>query len=253
MFELAYTAAGPEDGRPAILLHGLFDHWRSFAPVLERLPAGVRAYALTQRGHTGGPQPDSGYAVADLAADALGFLDARGADRALLAGHSLGALVALQAAIDAPERVSGLVLAPGFAAGAAVPAIGELRAAVGERIEPEFAAMLQEEARRHGLFDAMVDHTVRMPARAARALLDGIAAFDVRAALPRVRARTLVLWGAQDEIVPRAEAERLATGIPGAQLRVLDGCGHTPHWHDPLAFARALSAWNLPRAGAVAP
>ena len=58
MFELAYTAAGPEDGRPAILLHGLFDHWRSFAPVLERLPAGVRAYALTQRGHTGGPQPD---------------------------------------------------------------------------------------------------------------------------------------------------------------------------------------------------
>jgi hypothetical protein len=111
--ELAAVASGAPGGEPVVLLHGLFDHWRSFAPVLAHLSGDLRAFALTQRGHTGSSRLASGYALADLAADVLGFLDAHGLERALLAGHSLGALAALQAAIDAPDRVSGLVLAPG--------------------------------------------------------------------------------------------------------------------------------------------
>jgi pimeloyl-ACP methyl ester carboxylesterase/FAD/FMN-containing dehydrogenase len=246
--ELAYAVSGSPDGVPVVLLHGLFDTWRSFEPVMAHLPSAVRAYALTQRGHTGSSQPETGYAIADIAADVLAFMDALGLERAVLAGHSLGSLTALQAAIAAPDRVAGLVLAPGFATATVLPAIAELLDAVHSmdgRIDGEFAAMLQEQAREpqlpDGFFAEMVEHTLVMPTAVCRAVLDGILAFDVEADLGAVTAPALVLWGDQDAIVSRAQAGALARGLPEAELHVIGGCGHTPHWHDPRGFARTLA------------
>ncbi len=246
---MGYATAGPSDGAPVVLLHGLFDHWRSFAPVMEHLEDGdIRAYAVTQRGHTGSSRPDSGYAIADLAADVVAFLDVLGIGRAVLAGHSLGALAALQAAILAPERIAGLVLAPGFAAAQELPAVRELVDAVGamgEELDRDFVEYLQEQAREPrlpaGFFDAMVEATLRMPVAVCRALLSSITAFDVERELAKVAAPALLLWGGEDAIVPRAQQDALTHGLRDAELRILPGCGHTPHWHDPQGFANALA------------
>jgi pimeloyl-ACP methyl ester carboxylesterase len=246
--ELAYAATGPSDGVPVVLLHGLFDQWRSFAPVLAHLDGDVRAYAVTQRGHTGSSRPATGYAIADLAGDVLAFLDAVGIERAVLAGHSLGALSALQAAIVAPDRITGLVLAPGFATARALPAIRELRNAVNtmdEELDRDFVEYLQEQAREpqlpDGFFDTMVDAALRMPAATCRALLEGIIAFDAGRELAKATAPALLLWGDEDVIVPRAQADALARELPAAELRVVPGSGHTPHWHDPHGFAHTLT------------
>lgn len=243
--ELEYATAGPPDGAPIVLLHGLFDHWRSFTPVMPYLED-VRAYAVTQRGHTGStPEPGT---IADLAQDAVAFPDAMGIERATLAGHSLGALAALQAATVSPERVDALVLAPGFATANAVPAVHELRHAVsamGEALDREFVEAIQEQAREphlpDGFFQTMLDATLRMPAAVCRALLDAIVAFDVECDLARVTAPALLLWGDEDEIVPRAQQDVLAANLPHADLRILPGCGHTPHWDDPEGVADALT------------
>ena len=98
------------DGPPVVLLHGLTATHRYVvmgSKALER--AGRRVVAFDARGH-GASASASSYAYPDLAADLLALRDAHGRPRAVLAGASMGAHTALRFALDAPERVAGLVL-----------------------------------------------------------------------------------------------------------------------------------------------
>lgn len=106
--ELFVTEAG--DGPPVVLLHGLTATHRYVvmgSRALER--SGHRVVAYDARGH-GASAPQASYAYPDLAADLLALLDDRGIERAVLAGASMGAHTALRVALDAPERVAGLVV-----------------------------------------------------------------------------------------------------------------------------------------------
>jgi len=106
--DLYVTVTG--DGPPVVLLHGLTATHRYVvmgSKALER--AGHRVVAFDARGH-GASAPAASYAYADLAADLLALLDAHGLERAVLAGASMGAHTALRLALDAPERVAGLIL-----------------------------------------------------------------------------------------------------------------------------------------------
>jgi len=108
--DLHVTDAGA--GTPVLLLHGLTATHRYVvmgSRTLER--SGHRVVAYDARGHgASDPAPDGVYDYAALAADLLGVMDARGLDRAVLAGASMGAHTILRVAMDAPERVAGLVV-----------------------------------------------------------------------------------------------------------------------------------------------
>src|SRR5262249_19957815 len=96
---------------PAVLMPpGPTDAWRSYQPVLDLLPDGVRAVAVSQRGHGESSKPETGYRVEDFAADVGPLLDALRIERAVLAGHSGSCLVARRVALDHPSRVAGLIL-----------------------------------------------------------------------------------------------------------------------------------------------
>jgi non-heme chloroperoxidase len=107
---IEYVEQGPAeaDGVPVIFLHGVTDSWRSFERVLPLLPTSIRAFALSQRGHGDSSRPTSGYRLADMSADLLGFFDAMGLRTAILVGHSMGASVAQRFVIDHPDRVERL-------------------------------------------------------------------------------------------------------------------------------------------------
>jgi pimeloyl-ACP methyl ester carboxylesterase len=118
------TLAGDEagEGTPVVLLHGLTATRRYVvmgSRSLER--SGHRVIAYDARGHgasSPAPDPDA-YDYDDLVEDLRAVLDDRGIDRAVLAGASMGAHTALRLALDAPERVAGLVIAtPAFDPGA---------------------------------------------------------------------------------------------------------------------------------------
>ncbi len=116
MPHLAVDEAG--DGPPVVLLHGLTATRRYVvmgSRSLER--SGHRVIAYDARGHGASepaPTPDA-YEYADLARDLLELLDARGIDRAVLAGASMGAHTILKVALDAPERVAALcVITPAY-------------------------------------------------------------------------------------------------------------------------------------------
>ncbi len=100
-------------GEYLVCLHGLASQahiWDLLAP---QLIDSFRVVAIDQRGHGLSDKPDSGYDFATITSDLDAILKARKIDRAVLAGHSWGGNVALQYAVDQPDRVNGLILIDG--------------------------------------------------------------------------------------------------------------------------------------------
>jgi pimeloyl-ACP methyl ester carboxylesterase len=60
------------------------------------------------------------------------------------------------------------------------------------------------------------------------------------AALGGVRAPTLIVWGAEDRIIPVECAELFRGAIPESKLEIMDGCGHWPHFEQPEALAERI-------------
>ncbi|HKG95645.1 MAG TPA: alpha/beta fold hydrolase, partial [Gemmatimonadaceae bacterium] len=74
---LRYAEQGDPSGHPIILLHGYSDSWFSYSGVLPLLPERYHVYALDLRGHGESDRPAAGYAMRDLAADVVAFMDAK--------------------------------------------------------------------------------------------------------------------------------------------------------------------------------
>ena len=104
------TGDGPD---PVVAVHGITAQHRAFNAVARALqrPGGLLGLDLRGRGNSG--KPRAGYGMVAHARDVVRALDAAGIRRAVLAGHSMGAFVAVQTAISHPERVRALVLLDG--------------------------------------------------------------------------------------------------------------------------------------------
>lgn len=103
----------PGEGTPVICLHGVWDWWRYWRPLVQAGPgsfSGRPLVMLDLRGHGDSSKPESGYTRADYAADVVAFVTEQGYERVTLVGHSLGSMTALLAAAQMPERVESLVL-----------------------------------------------------------------------------------------------------------------------------------------------
>lgn len=244
---LHYAELGTGSGEPVLFLHGFTDSWFSFSRVLRRLPPWVHAFAVDQRGHGNSDRPRQGYAISDFAADALAFLEAVGLSRATVVGHSMGSLVAQHLAIDHPERVDRLVLV-GSTADPRTEGARELEARIETLTEPEVPAFLRELSKHvthrplpEKFFEGVVAESRKVPLRVWRAASAGLMAFDRASDLSRIGAPTLIVWGAHDDIFPRAQQERLAEAIPDATLRVYPDAAHAPHWEHPKRFTRDLA------------
>ncbi|WP_238019817.1 alpha/beta hydrolase [Dactylosporangium sp. AC04546] len=102
---------GPPDGPPVLLLHGFPQHsgeWAAVTPLLHA--AGLRTYALDQRGTSPGARPSEveAYRITECALDAVAVLDELGIPAVHLVGHDWGAICAWHVALRHPARVRTL-------------------------------------------------------------------------------------------------------------------------------------------------
>ncbi len=184
------------------------------------------------------------YRLADMAADAVGLLDALGIARAHVVGASMGGMIAQLVAASYPERVLSLTSVMSTTGNRRVPpARREAMAALldrppaGATIEDIYPIGIKvsraigspaypaEEAR---LKDRIARDFARSfhPTGAARQLAAIIDDGDRRKRLKAVTAPTLVIHGADDPLVPVEGGRDTAASIPGAQLKVIPGMGH---------------------------
>ncbi|MDI3383261.1 pyrimidine utilization protein D [Xenophilus aerolatus] len=244
-------------GAPSVLLSsglgGSAGFWRPQIPAL--VGAGWRVVAYDQRG-TGRSPADlpADYAIADMARDVAEVMDATGTARCHLVGHALGGLVGLQLALDAPERVAGLVLvnawsqpnphsARCFDARLALLAAGGARAYV--QAQPIFLYPADWAAAHAEQVQAEVEHAIEhFPGDAnMRARIGALRAFDVDARLHEVAAPTLVACAQDDVLVPWTMSLRLAERLPRATLERSAHGGHAHSVTDPARFNAALLAF----------
>jgi len=186
------------------------------------------------------------------AADLRTLLQKLDAGRIVLIGHSMGGYVALAFAREFPELLQGLVLV-GTKAGADTAEAAAGRRTTAEKVEKEGT---------QSVIDAMApkmlaadNHDAQMAARvreimsAAKpggvsgALLGMAARADSTPMLPQIHAPTLVIAGKEDVVIPPAESESLARGIPGAELQLIPRAGHLVAFERPAEFNGILKEW----------
>lgn len=106
--ELNYRITG--EGPPLILLHGLFGSLENLGGIARRLQDEWQVHALDQRNHGGSPHTDA-MDYPSMAEDVIAYMDSQGIKTACILGHSMGGKVAMQVALQAPERVEKIIVA----------------------------------------------------------------------------------------------------------------------------------------------
>jgi non-heme chloroperoxidase len=254
-----YAEGGDATGRAVILLHGYGDSWFSYSRVLPLLPGDFRIIAPDLRGHGRTSQPDSGYALRDLATDVLALMDALGIERAVVVGHSMGGLVAQQVALLAPKRVSGIMLVATATEVSRFNKISDLEQAVGGLVDPipeafvrEFQGSMMKQPLPQEFFERVIAESHRLSAHVWKAVMYGMLATGAPAGLAGSGIPALIVWGAHDPWVPRKSQDDLLAQFPGSKLNVYDDVAHTPNWERPERFAQDLERFvrSVPAAAA---
>jgi pimeloyl-ACP methyl ester carboxylesterase/DNA-binding CsgD family transcriptional regulator len=183
-----------------------------------------------------------------------GVLDELGVERVALIGGSSGGCAAIAFAARFPERVDRLLLYGAYAQGAAITTL-EVREAIvstvrshwglGSRVLADIflGEASAAEQKRFGQYQ----RAAASPEIAA-ALLELVYRNDVRPALERVRAPTLVVHRRRDRAIPYRLGRDLAAAIPGAALIPLEGSAHFPWAGDAQSVSRALRSVLAPEA-----
>ena len=171
----------------------------------------------------------------------------------LLAGASMGGMLALEVWRQAPQRVRGLALL-GTSARADTP---EWRALRSQAIELFGAGRMEEVLRANVLFafhplgaarPGLVDDYLAMIRRAGAEQLIRqnravMAREDRRAELPAITCPVLVACGEADQITPPDHAREMAAAMAHAQLEIVPGAGHMLTMEQPARVGALLQAW----------
>ena len=256
-------AGGGEDGDVLLLVHGYGGDRNSWLFLQEPLAARYQVYALDLPGHgtsakdvgagpagAAGPEGQAGpEGPLGVLADAVtGVLDALGAERAHLVGHSLGGAVALAVTARNPGRIASLTLIAPSGFGPEINA-GYLRgfadAQTRRELKPVVGQLFADEqlVTRQLVEDLLAYKRLDGVDEALHALADTLLDGDVQRADSAALVAAIggampvtVVWGRADRIIPAAQAESVA----GAVRHLIDGAGHMPHMERPAEVQAAI-------------
>lgn len=236
-------------GPPLLYLHSAAGESAIWMDLLNGLAESRTVHAPLMPGFLESEGLDTVRDIEDLVYHYLALMDAQGWERVDVMGSSIGGWIALEVAARYPERIGKLVLA----------APAGIRLA-GVPMEDMFAIQLGEEAKarellfhdtEHPLASAVIPDFADLPDDMLAEFLKAMTAVAkvawnpylhdprLEGLLPRVTADTLVVWGAEDRLIPPAYGERIAELIPTARLELIPACGHMVCFECPDALLAA--------------
>ena len=242
------------NGEQMLLLHGVWESWHSFSPVLAALSAEHDVLAPTLPDHPGGPSLPAGseFTIDTLADAVCAQLDDTGFERPHVVGNSLGGWLAFELAKRGRAR-SVVAISP---AGRWTDqetdefAVEMTKAhSAARRWLPLVRRYARTTRGRRVLLSDNCSQPERIPPEEAERLIVALGRCDVprhigafRTAeggaerldgLSSLRCPVLVLWGRQDRVIPVEQASRFMADLPGARWVELDDCGHTAMFDQP--------------------
>jgi pimeloyl-ACP methyl ester carboxylesterase len=249
-FAMSYIEEG--SGRPLLLIHGFPLSKAIWEPQFDGLAGAARLLAPDLRGHGNSEATPGPYSMDMLADDCLVLLDSLGVKQpAVVCGLSMGGYAALAFARKYPSRLAGLILAA-TRAGA--------DSAEGKTNREKMATRVREEGiqsvvlsmlpkmlapKTYETNPALVERVKDImeetsPQGMIAALLGMRDRPDATHSLERIEVPVLILHGADDQLIPVAEAESMHSAIKGSRLKVLPEAGHLLNMEQPELFNQAV-------------
>ncbi|MEW5734831.1 MAG: alpha/beta hydrolase [Thermodesulfobacteriota bacterium] len=251
----------PGPGEKVLLIHGFSDSsytWKDVAPLLNE--KGYDVWAVDMMGFGWSDKPkDGNYTATGLMEGVAGFMDAVGLERATVVGNSLGGEVAVLLDAAHPEKVERLVLVdaggypfkrPFVITLTTLPGASTLAPLIfgkymvrdnlkqvfydDSKVTPELVDAFYNRLRTENALYAMT----AIGRGHEQEKCDGFIA-----AVKKVAAPTLIIWGENDPWIPVSLAHRFNQEIPGSTLVLLSQCGHTPQLEKPGDTAQAVLAF----------
>lgn len=225
---------------PVILIHGAGSNHLSWPAEIRRLRDTI-VYAIDLPGH--GKSAGTAYHRASSYQSAIiDFIAQLGLNRAVLVGHSLGAAIALQLALDHPQHVAGLVCISAAASFQIDPAfinlfrLPRIQKQTLEILKHYFSPQYGKTQWYPNLLKSLP--TVRNSLWYAD--LRATAHFDLRSKLSQITTPTLVLSGEEDPLVPISDAAHLARQLPNARFKGFPHHGHMLMLEEPKGVAHEI-------------
>jgi len=248
-----YEAAGDFTAPPLVFLHGIGGAARGWRGQIEAFGDRYHAIAWDMPGY-GGSAPLAAVSIVTLADALQDFLQATGAAKPILVGHSIGGMIVQQWLTKHPDSAAAVVLAQ------TSPAFGKAdgdwqKEFIGARLGPldrgETMVSLAPSLVRELVGDdpdpagmeLARDCMAAVPEASYRASMLALLGFDQRGALKNIAVPTLVLSGTKDKNAPAPMMAKMATYIPSATYVELEGVGHLVNLERPKTFNAALDSF----------
>ena len=250
------------EGSRVILLHGLSNSMEDWLLNFQAIVGHHRVYALDLIGHGRTDKPlSASYKITDLARFVKDFMDSLNIKSAHLLGHSLGGAIALTVARNYPSYCNKLVLVDsgGLAQEcsivlrlASVPGLGELLGSLlmqgdlkkrmsmqreswpdpeivpDEMLQLKYAATLWDDIRKTYFKTLRAFCNVKGVKKSVFT--------PIADSLPSLANPVLVVWGAQDDMLPVSQAQIVKDKAPHAQVEIFENCKHDPMIVNPQRF-----------------
>jgi N-formylmaleamate deformylase len=245
--EIHVCQMGNTENPPVLMIHGIYDEWKSWQLVVDEFVKEYRLILVDLRGHGRSAKPERGYEPTDYAADMAAVIRALDLESVSVVGHSLGAVTAAYLAAGYPELVRAVVLED---------PPGQLGTGSGSRMAPILEAKRGTEEETYTFFRENNPHfgegRWRDQTRRLRNTADGPFEIilewaetgegpDVVGTMKHVECPALLMQAdpASGGVLPDAVAEQIVANLPNGELQSFPGVGRNIHKDSPQAFVRA--------------
>ena len=245
-FSTSLLKAG--SGEPLLYLHGALGPVGEWAPFLDQLANNFTVYAPWFPGYGETKGIEHLEDVTDLALYHMELLDALGLESTHMVGHFIGGMVAAEIASLDPHRVDKLVLASAAGLWLDEAPVADFFGMNPRDLSDAIWADPESPAAQEARAQEEDDETRAILALGRISGLSAVGKFlwpipdkGMKRRLYRVKAPTLVLWGAQDRIMSSAYGSSLQSYLPGSRMETIENAGHMLMLEQPEEFTRRVS------------